>query len=405
MADASSSNFDALQDMAAEMMEPEMMDLMEIGGSEAADYSMSDVAGSDLAMDTATLACQDVFEDLGMESQESFDTSLQPQSKGKSKLVEVEEREDKPFPLMELPTEIRLEIYRACLTRPYKIMLSKAEKPARSDEPAVLGDGQAESEAELEMEMDEERQAAITRYQQARAARGLPAVDYPRARARAVSMTNRSRNNTTPRAARPIRLPTIRSSTASDASTSAPLVDSWAVAASSVVKRASQPKSEDPLIINILRTSKEVYKEARDIFYSENIFDIDIRTAVSSLAALHQRSRRHIKHVEIEVPNYTEILEGFSEVVRLSLRYCSGLKTFTIHTPWTLPGTDGHTSSSNTTVYANGFDILRWLPQPCEVILEGSDNPEIQVVVNKHLQLAKTQDKVRFASPRYPLGV
>jgi len=39
-------------------------------------------------------------------------------------------KEEKTFPLMQLPAEIRNEIYRACLTRPFNILLSKREPVA-----------------------------------------------------------------------------------------------------------------------------------------------------------------------------------------------------------------------------------------------------------------------------------
>jgi len=151
---------------------------------------------------------------------------------------------------------------------------------------------------------------------------------------------------------------------------------------------------DDRLVINILRTSKQIYREARDVLYSENRFELNIDTAVTSLAALHQRNRRHIKHIELEIPTYTHILEGFSEIVRLSLRYCTGLQTFVMRTLFTLPGFDGGPVRGSTTVYANGFDILRWLPQTCRVVLEGNHNEEIEAVVQKHMNFASTQSKV-----------
>ena len=155
------------------------------------------------------------------------------------------------------------------------------------------------------------------------------------------------------------------------------------------------PQQNDPLIVNVLRLNKAIYKEARSLLYSENIFDLSIDTAVPSLAALHQRSRRLIRHVELEIPSYTEIQDKFSEVVRLSLRYCSGLRKLVIHTPFCLPGGDGTaTPNSNTQIWAQGFDILRWLPQSCDVELKGQKNPEIEEVVNKHLHLAKTLSPV-----------
>ena len=360
--------------------------------------------------------------DIETDSQDSFHPTSQPRDKGKGRLIETE-TEEKPFPIMDLPTEIRLEIYRACLTRPKKILLSKVEKPLQPEEPAVQGAPQVGSDS---IDWNEQRREALEMYQRARASRGLDPVVYdPASRtlttpdsaraSRRMATTNRLRSWTSRNNRLSNLSPAARSSSASapSSTTSTTSVNSVtdalnisdnlimlpstsALNTSVETKPAtdSRPKNEDALIINILRVSKQIYKEARDVLYSENVFDLDITTAVTSLAALHQRSRRHIKHVELEIPTYTEILERFSEVVRLSLRYCTGLKTFVIHTPFTLPGADGSMSASNTTVYANGFDILRWLPQKCHVVLEGCHNPEIDAVVNKHLNLAKTQDEV-----------
>ena len=342
--------------------------------------------------------------DMEIESQGYFDASSQLQGKGKGRLMEEEHEEEKlflhleehederVFPLMELPTEIRLEIYRACLTRPYKISLSKVEQQhTRAIEPAA----QENSQGDMDNSAGDEAQPAIAAFQQWRASRGLLPTNP---RGTDLARVRRLVSNARP-VARVTRSPRLaRSSTASETSTVA--------SSSNANVRSRRPvphsestsdtptKGQDPLIVNILRVSKEVYKEARGVLYSENIFDLDISTAVTSLACLHQRSRRQIKHVELEIPTYTEILERFSEIVRLSLRYCSGMKKFVIHTPFTLPGADGSMSSSNTTVYANGFDILRWLPQQCEIVLKGNQNAEIDTVVNKHMNLAKIQDKV-----------
>lgn len=157
---------------------------------------------------------------------------------------------------------------------------------------------------------------------------------------------------------------------------------------------SSRNPHEDPLLTNILHVSKEVYKEARSVLYSENYFTLDLSTAQSTLACLHQRSRRQIKHIALEIPSYNDILERFQETVRLSLRYCTGLKECRIGMPFTLPGAEGSGTSGNTTVYANGFDILRWLPQECNIVLKGTTCVEIEQVVNKHRHLANTLDKV-----------
>lgn len=317
-----------------------------------------------------------------------------------------------PFRLMDLPTEIRLEIYRACLTRPYNILLSKREQqplPETDEDKSLLT--MYESVSDVDETDDDSLSRVRLRAQQRSTSSRSPLANGLRGLAA--------------RGARPIRMLTSRS-TSSNAgnSTSSSSSNRQSQSAGGVVFRpatsrparrnatnsrtvsatANEPprlQSEDPLLVNILRGSKQIYKEARSVLYSENLFTLDLNTAMPTLACLHQRSRRQIKHVEVEIPSYNEILERFQETVRLSLRYCSGLKKIVVSMPFTLPGTDGSGTTGNTTVYANGFDILRWLPQECDVIMKGNICPEIETVVKKHMLLAKTLDKVSRASLQY----
>ncbi|KAI5356790.1 hypothetical protein Slin15195_G051740 [Septoria linicola] len=311
------------------------------------------------------------------------------------------DKDTKPFPIMELPTEIRLEIYRACLTRPYNILLSKREQP-----PPVKEDGEVNSNGSgtaFQLSSDEDERGANVSSNQIIAPRrtlsGIRSVSTRSTRPSrpASSMATSASSNFTS-----------GTSTASGSMNANPLFRSAGTSRSGrrvavdSRKYSAQPEPErkqqqDPLITNVLRASKEIYKEARSVLYSENHFVLDLNTAMQTLGHLHQRSRRQIKHVELEIPTYNEILERFQETVRLSLRYCSGLKKFIIHMPFTLPGADGSGTTGNTTVYANGFDILRWLPQECDIIMEGNICSEIELVVNKHLHLAKTLDKLAYA--------
>lgn len=321
--------------------------------------------------------------------------------------------DNKPFRLFELPTEIRLEIYRACLTRPYKILLSKVVEPA----PKVGEKVESADDDSLGEDLSEKDMQA----RHGQAGSMLPPLQ----------MVSRRRGGNRGVVARPVlRASRSSASTGSQAGTiirpNASTSSNTSHRPTNTVKHTtSNPRprisSPDPLIIPLLRTTKTVYKEARDILYGENHFMLDLATAVPTLAALHQRSRRRIKHVELEIRTYTEILESFSETVRLSLRYCFGLRRLVVRTPFLLPGGGGGGEDAggnagtgqggggggnggggvsapavggNTTVYANGFDILRWLPQGCEVVLEGQRNWEIDAVVGRHMRLAGLQDKV-----------
>jgi hypothetical protein len=159
-----------------------------------------------------------------------------------------------------------------------------------------------------------------------------------------------------------------------------------------------RPHDDDPLLVNLLRTCSSIYKEARAVLYGENVFLLELDSAMETLACLHQRSRRQIRYVELEIPTFNEILDRFQETVRLSLRYCSGLKRFEVNMPFILPGADGSGTTGNTSVYANGFDILRWLPQDCDVVVHGKACTEVDDVVSKHLLLARTLNKVSSAT-------
>ena len=323
--------------------------------------------------------------------------------------------DEKPFPLMQLPAEIRNEIYRACLTRPFNILLSKREPPAPEPEPEKEGDARDSSDAEDEVEDLDGHTAAASHSL-------VPSLSLAGSSAQSAAGSSNPSQATglrawASRSTRPIRLLTSRSSVSASNGNANSSNNSGVVFRRSNSRpnriashpkvqqpREPRPQDADPLIVNVLRVSKTVYQEARSILYSENLFTLDLDTALPTLAALHQRSRRQIKHVELEIPCYNEILERFQETVRLSLRYCWGLKQFVINMPFTLPGADGSGTTGNTTVYANGFDILRWLPKQCEVVLKGNLCTEIEAVVSKNANLAKTLDEVRRAAFQHNVG-
>jgi hypothetical protein len=117
--------------------------------------------------------------------------------------------------------------------------------------------------------------------------------------------------------------------------------------------------------------------------------------------SLKQPSRSLIKHISLTVPSFHDILEGFADLVRLGLRYCWGLQTFTIALPTFVPE-DRYTISTGTNVYANAFHILRWLPQETKVILDGGATDEIRKIVEENTKMAENLDKVWHHLVRYP---
>jgi epsin len=150
-------------------------------------------------------------------------------------------------------------------------------------------------------------------------------------------------------------------------------------------------QSKDPLVPTILQLNQQVYREARQVLYSENIFILSLESGNYTLSSLHQRSRSLVKHVVLTIPSHHDILDGFADLVRLGLRYCWGLKTFKIILHAALPD-DGRMGS--TSVYANAFHILRWLPRGCSVVLEGCVSENVRRVVAEEGRLMSTLDEV-----------
>ncbi|KAK6430663.1 hypothetical protein LTR95_013180 [Oleoguttula sp. CCFEE 5521] len=305
---------------------------------------------------------------------------------GKAKGEARMEAEFKPFRLVDLPTEVRLEIYRACLTRPYPIMLSKELTPV------------PKATAYEAMDENVQRLTSVSDPGSLTAMMAVPTTSTaarPRPWRRAVRSLHRGPVATTGHANSTHPLTVYagvhRPSTQSTPSTSGSSQDL------PTTVRASRPQDADPLLVTILRTNKLVYKEARNILYGDNVFTLDLNTAQYTLSALHQRSRGQIKRIHVTIPTHNDILERFAEVVRLSFRYCWRLRQLCINMPFVIPGADGSGTNGNTTVYANAFDILRWLPKQCEIVLEGNVCEEVRGVVDKNANLAKDLDEVAYA--------
>lgn len=246
------------------------------------------------------------------------------------------------FPLMSLPTELRLQIYRLCLARDTPVQLHIAKPKVVKPEETF--------EEQRERHQRNNEQHGCTRGATLRSrGRGAPSqVVY-----------SRDYNNYN----------------------------------TDIVCRG--PAHEDTLIPNILLVSKQVHSEARPVLYSENNFILQLDSAVYTLTKLRQQSRSLIKHVSLTVPSHHHVLEGFADLVRLGLRYCWGLQTFTIALPTFLPR-DREAGINGTNVYANAFHILRWLPQNTKVVLDGGATADIRLVVEENRRMAKDLDNVSF---------
>ncbi|KAK8165233.1 hypothetical protein IWX90DRAFT_428334 [Phyllosticta citrichinensis] len=151
----------------------------------------------------------------------------------------------------------------------------------------------------------------------------------------------------------------------------------------------------EPLIPAILRVSKLIHREAKPVLYSENELTLWLPTGLCTLMHLHQRSRSLIKHIRLRLPTYHDILDGFSELVRLGLRYCWGLKTLTISLP-EFPYDRNAYGPNTPNVYVNAFHILRWLPKHTVVRLDAHSHEDIRRVVEENCRLANLLSEVSY---------
>lgn len=159
---------------------------------------------------------------------------------------------------------------------------------------------------------------------------------------------------------------------------------------------------KDPIIPEILRLNKLIYKEARQVLYSDNVFTLSLTSGIHTLSTLHQRSRSLIKSVVLTIPSHHDILDGFADLVRLGLRYCWGLKSFKIILQASLPD-DGGRVSGATSVYANAFHILRWLPRGCTVVLEGCVSESVMRVVREEGRLQGVLDETSYLKRQHQM--
>ncbi len=248
------------------------------------------------------------------------------------------------FPFMRLPAELRIHVYHMALSRAEPLLL-QADRPAdKADEDVTIINNNNNNN-----NSSTETPPTFTRGQ---TTNGTPYVS--------TTIGNRTDRRVRDRSAGPQRI-----------------------------------RLADPIIPEILRLNKLIYREARQVLYSDNIFTLSLTSGIYTLSTLHQRSRSLIKSVILTIPSHHDILDGFADLVRLGLRYCWGLKSFKIILQASLPD-DGGRVSGATSVYANAFHILRWLPRSCTVELEGCVSESVMRVVREEGRLQGVLDEVSF---------
>ncbi|EOD50135.1 hypothetical protein GTA08_BOTSDO11561 [Neofusicoccum parvum] len=149
------------------------------------------------------------------------------------------------FPFMELPSELRLEIYRMALSRPKPILLHMPRPSEKEPQ---------QKQGEFLWETDSEESDASD----ARPPENLAEADALQQARRGVS---------TRRAESKKQLPT-----------------------------GDHGINTDPLVPALLRVSQLIYRESRPVLYSDNELVLHLPSALCTLSQLHQRSRSLIKH-------------------------------------------------------------------------------------------------------------
>lgn len=149
--------------------------------------------------------------------------------------------------------------------------------------------------------------------------------------------------------------------------------------------------------VALLRTCSLIYKEARQVLYGDNTFTLRLHTGISTLSLLHQRSRSLIKSVQLTIPTHHDILDGFADLVRLGLRYCWGLKKFTIMLDGLILDDRVYITGA-TSVYSTAFHILRFLPKGCKVLIEGDVSEQVKNIIMEEGRLLEELDEVSLPS-------
>ncbi|KZF24900.1 hypothetical protein L228DRAFT_236059 [Xylona heveae TC161] len=248
------------------------------------------------------------------------------------------------FPFFKLPTEIRLHIYRLLLRRDKPVLL-RSKRAIQRAESAALNTGNSNTSETPIVAYNHALDAGVA---ELRAANGTTSERSARVRRRSIQRNNNThplghtpRISAIPPLIRPqIVTPYVRENGRLPGSPPQPTNHN---SPSSSTRRPCAPprKVFDPIDPTILMTCKLVCREARPILYSENVFELEIETAVVTLVGLHQRTRSLIRHVRLVISSHHDILEQFTDVVRLGLRYCWGLRTFVIVLPQLFPENTG----------------------------------------------------------------
>lgn len=295
------------------------------------------------------------------------ESQTEPQTESPKAADTVSPRDKDIFPFLELPAEIRLHVYYMALVRPEPILLHVQRAPGKVEEEP----DEPSSTANEQRDLTEEDSST---------------PDHLTSRAR----TLRDNFLAHPSNSQLLSRRTLRNSSPDPCPT--------------VVAASSGPSRNDPILPVLLRLNSQINKEARQLLYSENVFTLSLSSGIHTLSTLHQRSRSLIKHMVLTIPSHHDILDGFADLVRLGLRYCWGLKSFRIILEAALPDTSNTAAvGTATSVYANAFHILRWLPRGCSVVLEGEVSDQVRRVVSEEGRLMNVLDERSYLKRQHQM--
>nr|POE74737.1 hypothetical protein CFP56_37268 [Quercus suber] len=149
------------------------------------------------------------------------------------------------------------------------------------------------------------------------------------------------------------------------------------------------PHKKVPVASNIILACRQIHAEANALLYGGNSFLLDLTTAAPFLQRLCQGTRRQFQHMEVELTKPDDAYGPFQHILRLGLRYCSGLKTLLIRMPLKRRLIDESISAEEMHKVTEAFGNLRWLNKSCEVLLQGDVSAEIEAMVRKTVASVK----------------
>jgi hypothetical protein len=151
-----------------------------------------------------------------------------------------------------------------------------------------------------------------------------------------------------------------------------------------------------PIDTSLLCANKAIHREAKHVFYQENVFtmtDLDGEETTGKL----QHARPLVREVVIHLKMYRIDTDEFSLFTK-ALRHFRNLKIFKVvhHSSRSYSSQDIEDTRGQKSVIRGpcGTDALQYLPPGCEVVLEGDWTENARTMVKNRECLDAPTDKV-----------